>query len=595
MGYSCVELPISLFEEIMGEHPAACVIVGSMRQVFYFVAILLFSIAPGIAQQESAEIILTNAKIWTADRGSPWAESVAIKNGRILFAGAAAEVEKFRGEKTQNLDLSGKLVLPGFIDSHIHLMGGALSLDRVDLSEETTLSGLQSHIREFASRHRDRSWIVGRGWFYSSFPGGLPTKEQLDSAVPDRPAYMECYDGHTGWANSRALKAAGISRDTKDPVDGEIVRDPKTGEPTGALKEAATALIDSILPSPDEEQRYQLLLQSFKLLNSQGITSVQDADYSIEEIENNLRLLIRAKEERRLSVRLVVAVRMEEKNYKDAIPHARKLADLYTGNDLRLGTIKGYVDGVVEARTAAMLEPYSNSTETGHLNWAPEKLEEAVTLADRARLQVYLHAIGDRGVRTALDAYEGVQKTNGTADRRQRVEHIETIATDDYARFQALGVIASMQPLHADPNQNIFDVWAKNAGPERSTRAFSWRNFEKQGVRLVFGSDWPVVTSDVFRGLYCAVTRKTREGSPADGWQPHLAVNLEDALRHYTIDAAYASFDETQKGSITAGKLADMIVLSQNIFDVPPEALLTTRVLLTIQNGKIVYKDPRGL
>lgn len=568
--------------------------VRGMKQTLWFFSILLLIIAPGTAQQESADLILTNARVWTAETDTPWAEAIAIKSDRILFSGSAAETEKFRGEKTRRIDLSGKLVLPGFIDSHIHLMGGALSLDRIDLAEETTLEELQIRIRTFAAEQPDRKWIVGRGWFYSSFPGGLPIKEQLDAAVPDRPAYMECYDGHTGWANSLALKAAGITTETKDPADGQIVRDPKTGEPTGALKEAAMALVENAIPLPDENARYQLFLQSLRLLNSQGITSVQDADYTIEEMDRYLKLFDRAKKEGRLTVRTVVAVRMEEQNYKNVVARARQLAETYNGDDLRLGTVKGYVDGVIEARTAAMLQPYADSSETGHLNWDAEKLKDAVTMADRAGLQVYLHAIGDRGVRTALDAYEAAQRANGAADRRQRVEHIETIAPEDYERFHDLDIIASMQPLHADPNQNIFDVWAKNAGPERSQRAFSWRNFEKANVRLVFGSDWPVVTSDVLRGLFCAVTRKTRSGTPPGGWQPHLAVSLESALRHYTLDAAYASFDEKLKGSIKSGKYADLVVLSNNILETSPEAILQTRVLFTIQNGKIVYSvDPK--
>ena len=245
----------------------------------------------------------------------------------------------------------------------------------------------------------------------------------------------------------------------------------------------------------------------------------------------------------------------------------------------------------MKLRLPPCLEPYDGSTERGSLNWDPEKLKEAVVAADRAGLQVYLHAIGDRGVRTALDAYEAAKKQNGPKDRRGRIEHIETIAQTDYQRFKTLGVIASMQPLHADPNQNIFDVWAKNAGPERSTRAFSWGNFEKIKVPLTFGSDWPIVTSDVRRGLYCAITRKTTEGKPDGGWQAELAVSPENALRHYTIDAAYASFEQNIKGSLTRGKLADITVLSQNFLKMSPEEILKTKIVLTILEGKIIYRN----
>ena len=256
---------------------------------------------------------------------------------------------------------------------------------------------------------------------------------------------------------------------------------------------------------------------------------------------------------------------------------------------LRFGTIKGYVDGVIEAKTGAVLEPYADGG-TGLPNWQPDALQAAVVAADKAGLQVYLHAIGDRAVRMALDAHEAALKTNGPRDRRGRIEHIETIATADYPRFAALGVIASMQPLHANPDQNLQDVWVKNAGPDRASRGFSWGNLERAKARLAFGSDWPVVTADVRRGLYCAVARKTREGGPPGGWLPEQAVSLESALRHYTIDAAYASFEEDVKGSLAPGKLADLVVLADDLFKAPPETILKTRVLLTVVGGRAVYR-----
>ncbi|HVD76955.1 MAG TPA: amidohydrolase, partial [Vicinamibacteria bacterium] len=437
-------------------------------------------------------------------------------------------------------------------------------------------------------------WVLGRGWLYGSFPRGLPTKQQLDAAVADRPAYMECYDGHSGWANSKALALAGITRDTKDPVGGAIVRDPATGEPTGALKEAATALVESKIPLPGAEERYQLLLRSLRLLNSQGITSVQDAGYTPAQLDADLSLMERALREGKLTVRMTVSVQMSPGDVDAAVARAVALAQVHRGPLLRFGAVKGYVDGVIEAHTAAMLEPYSDdpSQGAGKPNWDPAALDAAVTAADRAGLQVYLHAIGDRGVRMALDAHEAALRANARLDRRGRIEHIETISPADYARFKALGVIASMQPLHANPDQNNANVWSRNIGPERASRGFSWRNIEKAGGRLVFGSDWPVVTSDVMRGLYCAVARKTKEGQPAGGWHPELAVSLESALRHYTIDGAYASFEEAEKGSVAPGKRADLVVLSEDLFRLPPEAILKTRVLLTVMDGRVVHRGP---
>jgi predicted amidohydrolase YtcJ len=538
------------------------------------------------AAAETAELILTGARVWTGETKTPWAEAVAIRGDRIVYVGSAKGAANLRTQKTEVRDLGGGLLLPGFNDSHVHLMEGAESLEKVDLIEDATLEAVQQHIKAFASENPKSPWVLGRGWFYGTFPGGLPTRAQLDAVVPDRPAYMTCYDGHSGWANSKALALAGITRATKDPENGVIVRDPATGEPTGALKESATDLVESKIPKPDAESRYALLLRALALLNSQGITSVQDAGSS--DPAENTALYTRAKQYGRLTVRLSIATLMKEGDVEKPIAQAQRLRAESADHLLRYGTIKGFVDGVIEAKTAAVLDPYPDGGR-GLPNWQPEALKAAVVAADKAGLQVYLHAIGDRGVRMALDAHEAA-KTNGPRDRRGRIEHIETISAADYPRFAALGVIASMQPLHADPNQNLLEVWAKNAGPDRASRGFSWANLERAGARLVFGSDWPVVTSDVRRGLYCAVTRKTREGKPEGGWHPEMAVSLDSALRHYTIDAAYASFEEGVKGSLAPGKLADLVLLADDVFKAPPETTLKTRVVLTMLGGKIVYR-----
>jgi predicted amidohydrolase YtcJ len=553
--------------------------------------VLLLSLS-GRPADAPADLVLTGGRIWTADASTPWAEAVAIRGDRILFVGDAAGAARHRGPATRLTELGGRLVVPGFNDAHIHLMGGALSLERVDLIEDQSVAAVQARIRAFAASQPQSPWVLGRGWLYGSFPGGLPTRQQLDAVVSDRPAYMECYDGHSGWANSKALALAGITKDTKDPVNGTIVRDPATGEPTGALKESATALVEAKIPVPGAEQRYQLLLRALKLLNSQGVTSVQDAGYTPAQLDADLPLLERALREGALSVRISASVQMGPGQVEGPIARAAALAKSHRGPRLRFGAVKGYVDGVIEAHTAAMLEPYVDASYgTGKPNWEPAALDAAVVAADRAGLQVYLHAIGDRGVRMALDAHEKALHANGRADRRGRIEHIETISAADYPRFKALGVIASMQPLHANPDQNNADVWSRNIGPERASRGFSWGNVERAGGRLVFGSDWPVVTSDVMRGLYCAVARKTKQGTPAGGWLPEQAVSLDSALRHYTIDGAFASFEDKEKGSLAVGKRADLVVLSEDLFKRPAEAILKTRILLTVMDGRTVHRD----
>lgn len=557
-------------------------------------AILLLAPLVSGPAPEPADLLLTGGRVWTADPARPWAEAVAVRDGRVVFVGSDAEAARLKGSGTKTIELKGRLVTPGFEDAHLHLMSGARNLERVDLSEDSTLAELKERIRKFAEANPGSPWVVGRGWVYGSFPGGLPTREQLDAVVPDRPAYMDCYDGHTGWANSRALALAGITKDTKDPVNGTIVRDPKTGEPTGALKEAAGSLVEDLIPEPTAERHYALLLQALALLNRTGITAVQDAGWTPEEVARFLPLLERARAEGRLTVRTRMTVNFSPDDPARGIAEAVRLRDRYRDGTIVFGGVKGYVDGVIEAHTAAMLAPYSDEPALGRgtPRWEQAALERAVVAADKAGLQVWLHSIGDRGIRMALDAYASAAAQNGQRDRRDRVEHVEAIDAADAPRFAALGAVASMQPLHANPDQNNEGVWSPNVGPERASRGFAWRLIEKSGGRLAFGSDWPVVTPDVFRGLYCAVARKTREGKPAGGWQPQLAVSVESALRHYTIDAAWAGFGEKERGSITVGRHADLVVLSRDILSAPPEEILQTKVLLTLLGGKPVWRDP---
>ena len=563
-----------------------------MRSALLAILLLTPVVAP--ASEPAADLLLTGGRVWTADSSRPWAEAVAVRDGRIVLVGSDAEAARLKGPKTKVIALRGRLVTPGFEDAHMHLMSGARNLERVDLGEETTLSGLQESIRRFAEANPKSPWVVGRGWVYGSFPGGLPTREQLDAAVPDRPAYMDCYDGHTGWANSKALALAGITRETKDPKNGTIVRDPKTGEATGALKEAAGSLVEDLIPEPSAERHYALLLQALSLLNRLGLTAVQDAGWSPEEVARFLPLLERARAEHRLTVRTRLTVDISPGDPAPGIAEAVRLRRRYSDGAIVFGGVKGYVDGVIEAHTAAMLAPWSDDPTLGRgtPRWEQPALDHAVAAADKAGLQVWLHAIGDRGIRMALDAYAAAAAQNGPRDRRDRVEHVEAIDAADVPRFAALGAVASMQPLHANPDQNNEAVWSRNIGPERAARGFAWRLIEQAGGRLAFGSDWPVVTPDVLRGIYCAVTRKTREGTPADGWLPQLAVSVESALRHYTIDAAWAGFGERERGSIRVGNRADLVVLSRDILATPPEEILQTRVLLTLLDGKPVWRDP---
>ena len=568
----------------------------SGRATSSLACLLILFLAGRLGSAATADLILTGARVFTASRQQPWAEAIGIRGDRIVYVGSAEGAKAFASGDTVVRDLPGKLVVPGFNDSHVHLLAGAESLSQVDLSDVEDLGEIQRRIQAFAQAHPADPWIVGSGWIYGAFPGAQPTKELLDAILPERPALLWCYDGHSAWINSKALALAGITKDTQDPPQGQIVRDPKTGDPTGMLKEdGATELVLKVIPQPDPESRYRMLVRGIKYLNAFGITSIQDAGAGSSAAgfrRSELPLLERALREGELSLRSTIALVMTEPDVEETLDQVRRLRQHYGGGSLKFGTVKAYVDGVIESKTAALLEPYWGSEEHGRPNWSPSALAAAVVAADRHDLQVYLHAIGDRAVRMALDAFEAAQKQNGPRDRRGRIEHIETIDPADYPRFAALGVIASMQPLHAEPNVNVLHVWAGNAGPRRVERAFGWRALEQAGAHLVFGSDWNVVTPDVMAGLYAAVTRRTRkDGTPADGWIPQQAVSLENALLHYTIDGAYGSFADHERGSIEVGKYADLAVLSRDLFVGSAEDILKTRVVLTLLGGRVVYES----
>ncbi len=526
--------------------------------------------------------------------GSPTA--VAVRDGRIAFVGGDEEaLGTWRGPATELVGARGGLILAGFDDAHSHLLGGARSLDQVDLFGLDRLEAIQAAVRTAAEADPDAPWVVGRGWLYVPFPGGLPTREQLDTVVPDRPAFLTGYDGHTAWANSAALRAAGIDRETPDPPNGEIVRDPSSGEPTGALKEAAQALVERVLPVQSREADLAALRRTFGLFHRLGLTAAQDAWVTVDEIAVYRELA----EAGQLTIRLRLALAMESTQtlaaWRDRLEtYAEAIRPLEGGRWLRAGILKGFVDGVVESRTAAMLEPYEGSDSRGTPGYEPDQLDAFVAEADRRGWQVELHAIGDRGVRMALDAHERAALANGPwrggIPRRHRVEHIETISAADIARFGRLGVIASMQPYHADPSPNQISLWAGNIGPERASRAWPWRSIRAAGGTIAFGSDWPVVPFDPFIALNGAVTRQTVEGSPAGGWLPEERLGLPEALSAYTLGSATAAFAEDRRGTIAPGRSADLIVLDRDLLADGPSAIIGTQVALTVVDGRVVHR-----
>jgi predicted amidohydrolase YtcJ len=547
-----------------------------------------------------ADTVVLNARIYTVNARQPWAEALAVGGDKILAVGSAKDIAAYRGPATKVIDAHGRLVLPGFTDCHIHFLDGSLDLQRIQLDDAKTIGEVQQRVKVFAAAHPEKPWVLGRGWSYALFgASALPDKKYLDDIIPDRPVYLESYDGHTWWANSKALQLARITRQTPDPAGGSFARDPRTGEPTGAIvDDAADAVVRRAIPAPTREEKLQALRAGLKEANrvglvrihvpgsvSAGVGDLADADL-LEELRHTGELTLRMYLAYRLEPPAVTPAELQQ------IEEARRH---YHDEWIAAGAAKMFLDGVIESHTAAMLSPYSDDpSQSGKLLWEPEQYKKAVVDFDRRGIQVFTHAIGDRAVRLALDAYEAAQKTNHTHDMRHRVEHIETISAEDIPRFGGLSVIASFQPLHSYPDEDALEVWAPHVGPERVQRAWALHSVEAAGGVLAFGSDWPIFTLNPWPGVQNALTRQTTEGDPPGGFVPKERINLQDTIKAYTLGAAFAGHREKTEGSLEPGKLADLIMLSQDLFKIEPSDIAKTEVLLTMVGGKVVYQAPAG-
>jgi predicted amidohydrolase YtcJ len=569
---------------------AACF---ALRPLALFLGIAGAARAQGLIVKP-ADIIVIHGRVYTENPKQPWAQALAIQGAKIVAVGDDTTIEKMRGMGTRVINAGGKLVLPGFTDCHIHFFEGSVKLSWVNLEEARNLGDIRTKLRTYAAEHPGDVWLLGHGWNYGMFePGKLPDKKDLDDLFPDRPVSLEGFDGHTYWVNSKALALAGITRDTPDPPNGNIVRDPATGEATGALKELATDLIDRVRPPLARAEKLLALRAGMKWANENGLTRVHAAGghFASGDFED-LDLYDEMRRRGDLTVRMRIAYFLDPPALRpsdlEAIESARKK---YSGEWLSADEVKLRLDGVIESHTAAMLEPYSDDASLkGKPFWEPVNYNAAVAELDKRGLQLFTHAIGDYAVRMALDAYEKAEQRNHTHDRRPRIEHIETVAASDIPRFGKLGVIASMQPLHSYPDSDTLDVWARNTGPDRASRAWAWKSISDAGGHLAFGSDWPVVTLNPWVGIQTAVTRQTAEGTPAGGFVPEQRLTVEQAVDAYTLGAAFAGRREKTEGSLEVGKLADLIIISQNIFDINPHKIGATKVFTTIVGGHVVYQ-----
>ncbi|HEX7174956.1 MAG TPA: amidohydrolase [Pyrinomonadaceae bacterium] len=543
-------------------------------------ASIVFS-APARCQEMKASLIITNANVRTMDAKRPEAQAVAVFGNRVAAVGSTAEVERLKGPATRVIDAGGALVLPGFNDSHTHFLGGGFQLSSVDLRDAATPQEFAERIRAFAAKTPKGRWVTGGDWDHERWPGApLPTRELIDSFTPDTPVFVSRLDGHMALANTHALRLAGVTKETKDPPGGLIVRDPKTGEPTGILKDNAMSFVFSKVPDASFEEKLTAARAATEHAARLGVTSVQDMSAGSD-----------------VSVYQTLLDRGELKTRVYAVAPLgawKRLADVgvranFGGDMLRIGGLKAFSDGSLGSTTALFFEPYNDAPETRGLGsgLAEGEMLGRVQSADAAGLQVMIHAIGDRANDQILSIYEQVAREHGERDRRFRIEHAQHLRREEIREFARQKVVASMQPYHAIDDGR----WAeKRIGPERIKGTYAFRALLDAGAVLAFGSDWTVAPLDPILGVYAAVTRRTLDGKNPKGWVPEQKITVEEAVRAYTFGSAYAEFAEKVKGAIMPGMLADIVILDRDIFRIDANDIEKARVTMTIVDGRVVYE-----
>jgi predicted amidohydrolase YtcJ len=544
--------------------------------------VLVCALSISAESKPAADLIIHNARIWTVDASHAEAEAVAVLGDRIVAVGSNQDVDAWRGPNTHVIDTEGKRLLPGFNDAHVHFVDGGSALDNVQLNDATSAREFARRIGERASKMGKEEWLLGGDWDETKWtPAELPTKEMIDSLTADTPVAVNRYDGHMVLANSLALKLAGITAQTPDPPGGVIVRDAK-GNPTGGLKDAAQDLLFKALPPLTHAQRRHAVERALEHAASLGVTSVQNMDPDYADIAVYNELL----DEGKLTTRVYAAplITQVDDQVKIGIHHA------FGGPYLRIGAVKAFADGSLGSGTAYFFEPFTDKPDNRGIlsdEMHPVSLmHDRMMTADGAGLQICTHAIGDAGISAILDIYADIEKTHGSSDRRWRIEHAQHMAAKDFERFAQLHVIASVQPYHAIDDGR----WAEGRiGHDRASRTYAFRTFLDHGVRLALGTDWNVAPLNPMLTLYAATTRATLDGKNPNGWFPEQKLTIKEAVEAYTMGSAYAEFQEHEKGSITPGKLADMVLLSGDVMTIDPVRIRDVKVLKTWVGGKLTY------
>ncbi len=534
-----------------------------------------------------ADMVLVNGKIWTVHAAQPEVQALAVWHGRILAAGKPDDIRKLSGPRTQVIDLQGRRVVPGFYDSHVHLLGSGQRLSEVALKDAKDDAEFGRRLKEFDQKlPRDR-WLLGGEWDHDrTFAGKLPTAELIDRYVANRPVFLRRYDGHMGVVNTLVLKQAGITEEKADPPGGVIYRIPGSRKPSGLLRDNAMDLVSGLIPAPSEAAVAEAVSAALKEAVQNGVTSLQDMDGSDDATRQKLfRLYQQLARTGQLTARI---------DLRWSLAEWKRLADLGVsarlGDDwVRIGGVKGFIDGSLGSSTAKMFEPFVNEPGSTGVYVTPlAKMREYVLGADRAGLSVAVHAIGDRGNAEMLDIFAEAARENGPRDRRFRIEHAQHLRPEDYARFKQFGVIASMQPYHVIDDGR----WAEGRiGAKRCASSYAFRSLLDAGARLAFGSDWSVAPLSPLLGIDAAVNRRTLDGKDPQGWFPEQRITVAESIRAYTLDSAYAGFEEKDRGSLEVGKWADLVVLSRdNLADSERDHIADTEVVLTMVGGKIVYQ-----